>query len=54
MKRNLLISALLALLILIVQLVAGSSTAVVAVSVIVAFGISMGVLAVSDRYSRRG
>ncbi|MFD1722678.1 hypothetical protein [Amnibacterium endophyticum] len=53
MKRNLIISALLALLVLIAQLIAGVSGGVVALSTVLAFLIALGVLAISDRFSRR-
>ena len=53
MKRNLIISALLALLVLIAQLLAHVGAGVVALSTVLAFLISMGVLAISDRFGRR-
>lgn len=53
MKRNLIISALLALLVLVAQLLARVGPGVVALSTVLAFGISLGVLAVSDRFGRK-
>lgn len=52
-RRNLIIAALLALLVLIVQLVAGQAAGVVALSTVLAFGIALGVLAISDRFGRK-
>lgn len=53
MRRNLIISALLALLVLVAQLLAHLSAGTVALSTVLAFAISMGVLAVSDRFGRK-
>ena len=54
MKRNLIISALLALVVLVAQLLAHVSGGVAALSTVLAFLIAMGVLAISDRYGRKG
>ncbi|WP_375388680.1 hypothetical protein [uncultured Amnibacterium sp.] len=52
-RRDLLISAILAALILALQLLIRSTPVIALISAIIAFAVALGVLAVSDRFSRR-
>ena len=53
MKRNLVIGALLAVLVLVVQLIAGNGWGVALLSAAIAVLITLFVLAISDRYGRK-
>ncbi|RIX30711.1 hypothetical protein [Amnibacterium setariae] len=52
-RRNAVIAVVLALLILVLQLVAGNPFLIALLSAVVAVVVALGVLAVADRFSRR-